>query len=60
MTTATLTTTDNVPPTTEEMDAMWLRQCRIEEDAEDRASYERFRRMAAAPILERAIEDEAR
>lgn len=59
MTAATITTANDVPPTADEMDAMWLAQRRAEQDAADRASYERCRRMAHAPILEKALADEA-
>lgn len=46
-------------PTLDEMEEMWL-ALRMQEAAEDRARYERYRRRSAAPILEKAIEDEAK
>jgi len=45
-------------PTAAEMDDMWL-SLREAEEAEDRANFERMRRAVNAPILEKALEDEA-
>jgi hypothetical protein len=52
-------TTIPTPPTIAEMGAMWLALREEEQASSDRRDYERFRRRANAPILERAAEDDA-